>query len=87
MPEGLDIDHARHLDGTAPRYSQHLIISTGQADWKSRIEDEKDSADWGRLVADFKGLLGRGGEYHDVGTYTLASTCDTTSIPHMPARI
>ncbi|RVX66275.1 hypothetical protein B0A52_10202 [Exophiala mesophila] len=78
MPEGLDIDHARHLDGTAPRYSQHLIISTGQADWKSRIEDEKDSADWGRLVADFKGLLGRGGEYHDPYNNIILGTSSFT---------
>lgn len=71
MPEGLEIDHSRNLYGTVSRYSQHLIISTGQHDWKSRIEDEKDSTDWGRLVADTKGLLGRGGEFHDVRIHYL----------------
>lgn len=67
MPEGLEIDHSRSLEGTMSPYAQHLLISTGQSDWKSRIEDEKDSpAAWGGLVGEVKALLGRGGEFFDV---------------------
>ena len=62
-----EIDHEKTLNGTMSAHSQHLIISTGQRDWSSRIEDEGDNGtSWGRVVGDLKGLLGRRGEFHDV---------------------
>ena len=39
IPE-LDIDRGTNLGGTAPGYDQHVVISTGRSDWRSRIEDE-----------------------------------------------
>lgn len=71
MPEGLDIDREKNLNGTMSPYSQHLIIPTGRSDWTSKIEDEKDTAVWGRFTAEIKTLLGRGGEFHDVGEHNL----------------
>lgn len=67
MPAGLDIDHKRRLNGTMSPYAQHLIVSTGRSDWTSRIEDERDTAVWGKFTSQVKALLGRGGEFHDVG--------------------
>lgn len=43
MPEGLNIDHNRNLNGTMPPYAQHVIIRTGRDDWSSRIEDDPSS--------------------------------------------
>lgn len=65
-PPNLDIDYKQPLNGTMSPYAQHLIISTGNADWTSRIEDEKDTAAWGKFTADVRAMLGRGGEFHDV---------------------
>lgn len=66
MPSDLDIEMERKLEGTAPAHSEHVIISTGQADWKSRIEDEQDSGPWGEVVSTAKALLGPKGRLHDV---------------------
>ncbi|KIV86372.1 hypothetical protein PV11_01986 [Exophiala sideris] len=65
MPEGLDIDRKNVLNGTISPHAQHLVVSSGRSDWTSKIEDEKDTAVWGRFTAEIKGLLGRGGEFHD----------------------
>jgi hypothetical protein len=74
MPEGLDIDRKQQLNGSMSPYTQHLIVSTGRSDWTSRIEDEKDTAAWGKFTADVKASFGRGGEFHDVGaTLPLAN--------------
>ncbi|KAL2424430.1 hypothetical protein ABEF95_009749 [Exophiala dermatitidis] len=59
-------------------YSQHLIIPTGRSDWTSKIEDEKDTAAWGRFTAEMKTLLGRGGEFHDPYNNILISTSSFT---------
>jgi len=67
MPPDLDIETSKNLDGTMAAYSEQIIISTGQADWKSRIEDEKDTAPWGTVVSEMKTMLGLNGRYHDVG--------------------
>jgi prenyl protein peptidase len=66
MPAGLDIDRSAPLDGTMAAYSRHILVLTGQSDWKSKIEDERDTAVWGRLLAGLKKEFGRGGNYHDV---------------------
>lgn len=66
MPPDLDIETDRKLNGTMPAHSEHVIICTGQADWKSRIEDEKDTAPWGEVVSSIKSLLGPKGRMHDV---------------------
>jgi len=66
MPEGLDIDRKNVLNGTMSPHAQHLVVSSGRSDWASKIEDERATAVWGRFTAEIKGLLGRGGEFHDV---------------------
>jgi hypothetical protein len=63
MPEGLEIDHTRPLNGTMASYAEQVLICTGRSDWKSRIEEENDGDN---LAADLKELLGRGGIYSDV---------------------
>ncbi|KAI1919013.1 hypothetical protein LOZ65_004626 [Ophidiomyces ophidiicola] len=64
-PAGLDIDHEQNLHGTMASYSQHLLIATGQPDWKSRIEEDGPDQSWGILARRLKKLLGRGGKYSD----------------------
>ena len=75
MPEGLDIDHQKQLNGTMPPYAQHVVIRTGRSDWSSKIEDEKHTLGaeirGGNLAMRLKGLVGRGGIYHDVGARSL----------------
>ncbi|KIX09266.1 uncharacterized protein Z518_00345 [Rhinocladiella mackenziei CBS 650.93] len=78
MPSGLDIDHTRTLNGTMSAHAKHLIISTGRSDWTSRIEDEKDTAGWGKFTADIKALLGRHGEFHDPFNNILISLSSFT---------
>ena len=63
LPDGLEIDHSKPLNGTMAPYSEQVLICTGQRDWKSRIEEENDGDN---LAADLKKLLGRGGIYSDV---------------------
>ncbi|TAQ87037.1 hypothetical protein B7494_g4628 [Chlorociboria aeruginascens] len=62
MPEGLEIDHSKPLNGTMASYSEQVLICTGKEDWKSRIHEE-NSGD--NLAADIKELMGRGGTYSD----------------------
>ncbi|RFU26694.1 hypothetical protein B7463_g9644, partial [Scytalidium lignicola] len=62
MPQGLEIDHKRPLNGTMAAYSEQVLICTGKDDWPSRIEEE-NSGD--NLAADIKELLGKGGIYSD----------------------
>lgn len=64
MPEGLEIDRSKPLNGTMASYAEQVLICTGKLDWTSRIEDENDGDN---LAADLKELLGRGGIYSDVG--------------------
>jgi hypothetical protein len=63
MPEGLEIDHKKKLNGTMAAYAEQVLICTGKDDWLSRIEEE-NSGD--NLAADIKELIGRGGVYSDV---------------------
>lgn len=63
FPDGLEIDHAKPLNGTMAGYAEQLLVCTGQADWTSRVEDENGGEN---LVADVKELVGRGGIYSDV---------------------
>ena len=67
MPDGLDIDHSSNLSGTMAPYSSHVLVHTGQRDWKSKIEDEHSTGTWGPFLARLKKEFGRGGQYHDVG--------------------
>lgn len=70
MPEGLEIDHKKQLNGTMPPYAQHVVIRTGRTDWSSKIEEEGHTLGkeigGGNLAASLKGLVGKGGKYHDV---------------------
>lgn len=79
VPGGLDIERAQGLNGTVAPYQQHLLIPTGQPDWKSRIEDESDTAPWGRMVANVKALLGPKGEFHDPYHNVVVSASSFTS--------
>jgi (2Fe-2S) ferredoxin len=63
MPEGLEIDHEKNLNGTMAAYAEQVLICTGKDDWMSRIEEENAGDN---LAADIKELLGRGGVYRDV---------------------
>ncbi|EDN90634.1 hypothetical protein SS1G_00034 [Sclerotinia sclerotiorum 1980 UF-70] len=63
MPEGLEIDHSKPLNGTMAAYAEQVLICTGKSDWPSRIEED-NSGD--NLAADIKELMGRGGMYSDV---------------------
>jgi hypothetical protein len=67
MPEGLDIDHSKPLNGTMAAYAEQVLICTGKEDWVSKIEDENDGDN---LAADLKELLGRGGIYSDACLFT-----------------
>ena len=72
MPPDLDIERSKDLNGTMAAYSQQILVSTGQLAWKSKIEDEKDTAPWGSAVAQIKELLGPKGRFHDVGCMNSA---------------
>ncbi len=54
-----------------PPYAQHVVIRTGRNDWSSKIEDEPDmvgeSMGGVNFARELKGLVGRGGKFHDVG--------------------
>ena len=63
MPEGLEIDRTKPLNGTMAPYAEQVLICTDKMDWTSRIEEENDGDN---LAADLKELLGRGGVYGDV---------------------
>lgn len=65
MPQGLEIDYSKPLNGTMAPYAEQVLICTGKDDWPSRIEEE-NSGD--NLAADIKELMGRGGLYSDVRT-------------------
>lgn len=62
MPSNLEIDRELPLNGTTPAYAEQVLISTGRADWKSKIEEEDDSV----FLKQLKKYLGRGGKYSDV---------------------
>lgn len=74
VPAGLDIEREQDLNGTVAPYQQHLLIPTGQSDWKSKIEDEGNTAAWGSLIANVKSLLGPKGEFHDPYHNVVVST-------------
>jgi hypothetical protein len=61
-PAGLDIEREQSLNGSMASYAEHVLISTGRDDWKSKIEDE----DEGVLVRKMKKLLLKNGKYSDV---------------------
>jgi hypothetical protein len=80
MPEGLEIDRTKPLNGSIPQYAEQVLICTGERDWPSKIEEEKGGDN---LAADLKELLGRGGIYSDVRTsvdlrcfHVMATDCD-----------
>ena len=72
-PEGLDIDHTKNIHDTIAPYSEHVIVSTGQSDWKSKIEDEGDTAGWGAFIRALKKDVGPRGQYHDPYNNVLIS--------------
>jgi hypothetical protein len=41
MPQDLDIDYKRSLDGMMAPYAVHVLVATGVSNWLSRIEDDK----------------------------------------------
>lgn len=62
MPEGLEINYEKLLNGTMAAHAMQVLVCTGQTDWKSKIEEEKNGDN---LAADLKELLLKG-EYSDV---------------------
>lgn len=83
MPPDLDIEMEKKLNGTMPAHSEHVLISTGQADWKSRIEDEKDTAPWGEVISNMKDLLGPKGRLHDVSWLFFQSHASANRSSHI----
>ncbi|KAE8443363.1 hypothetical protein EG329_001921 [Mollisiaceae sp. DMI_Dod_QoI] len=81
MPEGLEIDHSKPLNGTMAAYAEQVLICTGKENWMSRIEEE-NSGD--NLAADIKELLGRGGMYSD--PYHNVSVVNSSFLSSIPAR-
>ncbi|KAL9623312.1 MAG: hypothetical protein Q9160_002419 [Pyrenula sp. 1 TL-2023] len=55
-------------------YTQHVVVSTGQSDWTSRIEDDGAGSGWGQLVRKLKQKLGRGGEFANPYNNVLVTT-------------
>ncbi|ETN36615.1 uncharacterized protein HMPREF1541_08893 [Cyphellophora europaea CBS 101466] len=77
MPSGLDIDHKTPITNNIAPYTSHLLVSTGQSDWASRIEDESTpphSQPWGNLVGALKAAFGRNGQYHSRTSNVLVTT-------------
>jgi len=72
MPEGLEIDRSKSLNGTMAAYAEQVLICTGKDDWLSRIEEENAGDN---LAADIKELIGRGGIYSDVYSLESFSCC------------
>ncbi|OAP57713.1 hypothetical protein AYL99_08451 [Fonsecaea erecta] len=82
----LEIDRTKNLNGSMSPYAQHLLISTGQSDWTSRIEDEhQNGTAWGKVVGDVKALLGRHGQFHDPYNNILINTSSFTP-PSEPGK-
>ncbi|KAI4730828.1 hypothetical protein E4T49_01177 [Aureobasidium sp. EXF-10728] len=77
-PPGLDIDRESKLNGTMPAYAEQVIISTGRTDWKSRIQEDEDSA----LVNQLAKLTGPKGKFFDP-THGAVSVINS-SIPPTP---
>ena len=53
-------------------YAQQVVVSTGQPDWRSRIEEDGAEEGWGRFVRGLKGLIGRGAKFADVSLFVCA---------------
>lgn len=64
LPCNLCIDRTTPLANTIPLHAQHLVLSTGCADWPSRIENGDSNPS--EMARGLKELLGRRGEYFDV---------------------
>ena len=85
MPAGLDIDHSTTISNNIAPYNSHILISTGQSDWTSRIEDaHKDSSTqpWGQFISQLKTAFGRKGQYHSDTQNVLITA---SSLPNTPA--
>ena len=61
-PPDLDIERETNLNGSMASYGEQILLCTGKADWKSKIEDEEDAG----LLRQLKKFLVRGGKYVDV---------------------
>lgn len=71
MPDGLEIDHTSPLNGAIARYSEHVIVCTGQDDWASKIENENGGDN---LVAELRDIIvpkGVRGDSKDVSLRSL----------------
>lgn len=84
MPSGLDIDHKTIISNNIAPYTSHVLISTGQSDWPSRIENAaKDTTTWpwGALTSHLKAAFGRKGQYHSDDQNVLITTSSLPA-PH-----
>ncbi|KAG5960071.1 hypothetical protein E4U57_000305 [Claviceps arundinis] len=84
MPDGLEIDHTSRLNGVIARYSEHVIVCTGQDDWASKIENENGGDN---LVAELrdivvpKGVRGDSKDKRFVGVSLLNSSFPSSISP------
>jgi len=67
MPPDLDIDRKTPLLNTMAAYSEQVIFCTGKEDWVSNVEQEEGET--GEFVKGLKGVIGKGGQGFDVGTF------------------
>ena len=96
VPGDLKIDTTRPLTNTVPPYTQHVLISTGQSDWKSKIEDEigtwlttagEGAASWGRFIHDLKHALGPKGAYHSPYDNVLVTASSFSARRHRQPEV
>jgi (2Fe-2S) ferredoxin len=88
MPSGLDIDHSTPIANNIASYHSHILVSTGQSDWTSRIEDaHKDTSTqpWGSLISQLKTAFGRKGPYHS-DTQNILITASSLPTPSPSKR-
>ncbi|KAI5357991.1 Putative thioredoxin-like ferredoxin, Thioredoxin-like superfamily [Septoria linicola] len=60
-PPDLDIERETNLNGSMAAYAEQILLCSGKADWKSKIEDEEDAG----LLRQLRKFLVRGGKYVD----------------------
>ncbi|KAF1353091.1 Sucrase/ferredoxin-like-domain-containing protein [Delphinella strobiligena] len=80
MPEGLDIEREQALNGSIAAYAEQVLISTGKADWTSKIEDENDAV----FLRQMKKFMTRNGKYSDPFHNVLLTNSSMPPTPQSP---
>ena len=72
-PAGLDIERESSLNGSMPTYAEHVIVSSGKGDWKSKLEDEDGPE--GVVRRHLKQYMGPGGKFYNVSRRCVGCVC------------